>query len=271
MRGRAVLRQLGRASTPQQALQSLRANDGRGTSRYVADRFGVSVRTAQRWLAGTQRSRNPGPVMAAADPGRRPPLRRPPHQRPSLRRHLPRRHPLRRQPHRRHLFRRQPLRRRPLRRPPQRRPPLRRHLPRHPPLRRPPLRRQPQLRPPRERPGGIGRLAGRGGTGLDNPTRKSREVRGPRIPVPDEEGLMPGLDYGQPVVCQGCPYLRGRWMSSAPCGMPPLAPARTWPTFLVLTLKSSAGRLVPPRCGRWAWRGTGWSWCSLSCGVGVGQ
>jgi hypothetical protein len=50
-------------------LQSLRANDGRGTSRYVADRFGVSVRTAQRWLAGTQRPRNPGPVMAVADPG----------------------------------------------------------------------------------------------------------------------------------------------------------------------------------------------------------
>lgn len=52
--------------TPQEAAQSYRATHGRGASRHIAVEFGVSQRTAQRWLAGTQRPRNAEPLMAAA-------------------------------------------------------------------------------------------------------------------------------------------------------------------------------------------------------------
>lgn len=64
---REAWEQLGQARTAQEAMQSLRATHGRGTSRHIADTFGVSMRTAQRWLAGTQRPRNEARVIAAAD------------------------------------------------------------------------------------------------------------------------------------------------------------------------------------------------------------
>jgi hypothetical protein len=36
------------------ALSAIRTAHGKGSSRYLADTYGVSMRTAQRWLAGTQ-------------------------------------------------------------------------------------------------------------------------------------------------------------------------------------------------------------------------
>lgn len=53
-----------------EALNSHRAEHGRGTSKWVAQEYGVSVRTAQRWLAGTQQPRAASvrqSVMAGAD------------------------------------------------------------------------------------------------------------------------------------------------------------------------------------------------------------
>lgn len=67
MRPRTALNSLGRPANVQEAVQSHRTTHGRGTSKFVAATFGVSVRTAQRWLAGTQTPRNAAAVMAQAD------------------------------------------------------------------------------------------------------------------------------------------------------------------------------------------------------------
>lgn len=65
--GRSVLRSLGRAMNPREAIESLVAEHGRGTTRWIAEQLGVSRRTVQRWRKGTQTPRNVGRVTALAD------------------------------------------------------------------------------------------------------------------------------------------------------------------------------------------------------------
>lgn len=60
-------RSLLRPVSATEAARSHIATHGRGTSRWLAQRYRVSQRTAQRWLAGTQRPRNPAAMIAGAD------------------------------------------------------------------------------------------------------------------------------------------------------------------------------------------------------------
>lgn len=64
---RGATRSLLQPGSTTEAARSHIATHGRGTSRWLAQEYGVSQRTAQRWLAGTQRPRNASAVIAGAD------------------------------------------------------------------------------------------------------------------------------------------------------------------------------------------------------------
>lgn len=70
MNGRSVFRSLGRAVDAREAIESLVAEHGRGTTRWIAEQLGVSQRTVQRWRKGTQSPRNTAGVARLADPNR---------------------------------------------------------------------------------------------------------------------------------------------------------------------------------------------------------
>jgi len=65
--GRSVLRSLGRAMNPREAIESLVAEHGRGTTRWIAGQLGVSMRTVQRWRKGTQDPRDMDRVTSLAN------------------------------------------------------------------------------------------------------------------------------------------------------------------------------------------------------------
>lgn len=52
---RELVSKVGKPANVREAMDEYRAEHGRHASRAIADRFGVSQRTAQRWLKGTQR------------------------------------------------------------------------------------------------------------------------------------------------------------------------------------------------------------------------
>ncbi|WP_075297805.1 MULTISPECIES: hypothetical protein [unclassified Pseudonocardia] len=64
---KSVLRSLGRAMNPREAIESLVAEHGRGTTRWLAEELGVSMRTVQRWRKGTQAPRDSQRVTGLAD------------------------------------------------------------------------------------------------------------------------------------------------------------------------------------------------------------
>ncbi|WP_226360970.1 hypothetical protein [Pseudonocardia sp. ICBG1142] len=64
---RTILQSLGRAANPREAIESLTAEHGRGTTRWVAEQLGVSMRTVQRWRKGTQSPRDTGQVTGLAN------------------------------------------------------------------------------------------------------------------------------------------------------------------------------------------------------------
>lgn len=51
---RSAMQALGRPLNWREALSAIRAEHGKGTSRFLAGELGVSMRTAQRWQAGAQ-------------------------------------------------------------------------------------------------------------------------------------------------------------------------------------------------------------------------
>lgn len=73
MEFRELIAEIGRTRDPRIALDAIRAEHGRGTSRWIANTFGVNPRTARKYLAGEI---NPGragsqrrqAVLASASP-----------------------------------------------------------------------------------------------------------------------------------------------------------------------------------------------------------
>lgn len=64
---RQVVSKIGRPATLREAMDEYRAEHGRHASRVLADRFGVSQRTAQRWLKGEQRPGGKSGTARAAE------------------------------------------------------------------------------------------------------------------------------------------------------------------------------------------------------------